>query len=411
MQLPKTLQLVTLLSTLALSANAEIFKLNDGRTLDAKISFETTDSYILSIEVSKGIRDEITVKKSDVISIKKSTPRKRASAKRRSSGPDLKRLQKLLLTADLMDESDYQRLLSRRIEPQLKEHAQSPEIDSIKEIESVLRAEKERVSKGELKLDGKWLTAQEVTANKYEIDAAIIAHKIKKLLKSKDYSEAFTELSLLKDGFVDTKPFREATQLCLKVLPIYQAQARAIVTKADAVALKRDQAIQRLPSAAAIDLKKSLAIEESQYQSALTRAKVAKSSWLPLNRYHPESARSLINTIDKEMVTLQAFDTTNYVDSGELYRRTLEELDKGDTKAASKLISQFSKSRPDKAYVNLLRDKASQLSAELNLIKKQKKEEADELRRLEREAKLQRNKKPTSKPLSPSQPTTPEAAE
>lgn len=393
MKIHQTFHLVTLLSALTLSASADTFKLQDGRSIEGEISLETADSYILSIEVKKGIRDEISIKKSDVLSIKESKVSAPAKVK---SGPPVKRLQKLLPTADLLEEKDYQRLLDRYINPQLKKHADSPEIGAVKEIESTLLAEKERVAKGDIKLGGKWLTAEEVEANKYEVVAAIAAHKIKNHLNAKEYSEAFTELSVLQKGFSDTKPFREVVQLCLKELPIYKAQAQRIVSQADAEVTKRDLSLERLPSAAAIRLKNSLAKEEDEYQEALSKAKAARSSWLPLNRYHPESAETVLRTIDKEILKLKKFDTT-YIDSGEIYRNALAELDKNDLKAANSLISQFSKSRPDRVYVSILRDKKKQLSDELRLIKQQKREEAAEQRRLEREAKEKARNMPAEK--------------
>ena len=57
--------LITLTASLAASiftAQADTYKLKDGRSFEGKIAMETADSYILLVEIQKGVRDEITLK-------------------------------------------------------------------------------------------------------------------------------------------------------------------------------------------------------------------------------------------------------------------------------------------------------------------------------------------------------------
>ena len=115
----KTLCLASLISAISLTANADTFKIKGGKTYEGKISLETEDSYILLVEVKKGIRDEITVKKSDVKSITK-------SVKKDNSLKEFEALKTILPTADFLEESDYKRLLATRIKPPRKRFPNSP---------------------------------------------------------------------------------------------------------------------------------------------------------------------------------------------------------------------------------------------------------------------------------------------
>lgn len=402
MKTSQFLSLAGLFSALTLSAVADTFHLKNGKKIEGSISLETEDSYLLRVEIKKGIRDEITVKKSDIKSISKAQKKDRSKKK-------FDALKSLLPTEDLLDENDYKRLIARKITPLLKRYPDSPHLATATEIKAALLTEVEKVKMGEIKFEGQWLTPEQVAANQFEIDAQIAATKGLKSLKAKQYPEAFNILDSVKKDFGNTKALQTLAEKCLAAAPLYRRQLDKIIANAEKVTMKRDQSLARLPYNDAQKLQRELDKEEALYQSALNQSKASRHKWLPLNKYHPKHAQSTLPHLDKEIAELESLLASGSFDAGEVYRDALIALSQNNLSEANKLTSKFSKSRPAKSYSNTLKERKKEISDAIKAEKKQKIEAERERKRLERQAKIDARKKPkTSDSSEPAEEKTAE---
>lgn len=361
------------------TAQADIYKLKDGRSFEGEIAMETAESYILLIEIQKGVRDEITVKKSDVESISKED----------MSHEAFKNILKLLPTGDLLTENDYQNLISNNLTPFLEEYPKSEHVADIKKLEAALLGEQSKVKDGGLKINGKWVNAEDRAANKYEIEATLALQPVLDHARNRRFDEALITLATQEKKYLNTKPYHEALNLCLRFLPIYQSQAQQIINNADEIVRKRDLSLERLSSGDKNRIERILEVEETNYQSQLSKANQSGGKWLPLNRFHPESAETVLNSIESESNRLQKIASEEYTDGGAVYRKFLEFLDKNDLEAAKIQLSDFGRTRPPKEYSDDLRNQLSVAMAQRKLIEKQKKDEAKEE---ERKAKAEKRK-------------------
>jgi hypothetical protein len=363
-----------------LSAQADTYKLKNGRSFEAEIAMETEDSYILLIEIQKGVRDEITVKKSDVHSITKED----------MSHDAFKKIQQLLPTSDLLTEKDYQTLISENLTPFLEKHPASEHIAMVKDLEVALLDELAKVRAGELKINGKWLTAEGHAANKYEIEAVLALNPVLLHAKKREFGAALIALAAQEKAYQNTKPYHDALNMCLRLLPYYKSNAQKIVDNAEELIKKRDLSLTRLSSSDKTRITRILAVEEAQYQAQLVKAKKSGGKWLPLNRFHPKSAETVIKSIESESSRLQKIASEGFIDGGAIYREFLESIDKNDLDSAKDQLREFTRSRPPKEYSSNLRDQLSAAVTQMKLIEKQKKAEAEEE---ERKAKEDAKKK------------------
>ena len=367
-----------------LSAQADTYKLKNGRSFEGKIAMETEDSYILLIEIQKGVRDEITVKKSDVESILKED----------KSHDAFKKILTLLPISDLLTEKDYQNLISKNLTPFLEEYPTSEHLADVKKIETTLLDEQARVKAGELKINGKWLNTEDRAANKYEIESALALKPVLVHARNRRFGAALIALAAQEKTYQNTIPYHEALNLSLRFLPIYKSQAQKIVNNADELIRKRDLSLSRLSSGDKPRIERILAEEEAQYQSQLTKAKGSGGKWLPLNRFHPESAETVLKSIESESNRLQKIASEKYIDGGALYREFLQSIDKNDLDSAKLQLSEFGRTRPPKEYSDDLRDQLSAALAQIKLIEAQKKAEAkEEARKAKEDAKKKAKKK------------------
>ncbi len=360
-----------LTATLAASlftAQADTFKLKSGRTFEGKITMETSDSYILLVEIQKGVRDEITVKKSAIESI----------IKEDKSHDAFKNIPKLFPTSDLLTEKDYQNIITNNLTPFLEKYPTSEHIPDVKNLEIVLLDELSKVQAGELKINGKWLTPEDHAANKYEIEAIIALNPVLVHTKKREFGAALIALAAQEKTYKNTKPYHGALNLCLRFLPFYKLKAQKIVDNADELIKKRDLSLTRLSGGDKTRITRILAVEEAQYQSQLSKAKESGGKWLPLNRFHPKSAETVIKSIESESNRLQKIASEEYIDGGALYREFIESIDKNDLDTAKLQLREFSRTRPPKEYSNDIRDQYAAALTQMKLIEKQKKAEAEE---------------------------------
>jgi hypothetical protein len=375
-----------------LSANTYILK--DGTTYNGKVSFETDDSYYLLVEVQPGIRNEVAVKKADI----------EAVISQDDSAQELKKLEKLIPAPDLLSASEYERAISNIVEPFIKKYPKSKHIKAAKEIHETLTKEHEQVLNGHLKIDGEFLSKQDREANAYEIDAVLLSSKISKLARSKKYDEAFARFAELETDYKNTLPFKDNINKALKIFERYELQAKGIVKSGDEIVAKRDKAFQTMTPSTRIRTRQALADEERAYQARLAKAKASGTKWLPLNRFHPEVAENVLQSISSEKSRLQKIANGDFIDAGEMYRQSVESLEKNDLDAATSGIRNLSRAKVPDRYLDPLEkrlDTAIRLQRDAlrkkreeeraNLLKA--KEEERDKRRKEREALLEKRNK------------------
>lgn len=383
-QFTKALCIAALLSGLIGHSSAEVFRMKDGSKIEGSISLETADSYILLVEVKKGIRDQVTIKKSDV------RYKMKSKAKKPQKSPDqaqakFEALKGLLPTADLMTADDYDELLSKRIEPLLKRYPNSEHKDIAIDLKVSLLEEQTKVSLGEIKFNGEWLGSDEVAANQFEIDAAQISRRAHKHLAKKDYPAALAALSALQNGYQNTDIFHKLLDECLEIIPLYLEQAQQIIDDHAKVVEERDKKLERLSAARSKKLAAKLKREGNAYKQALADMRKSKNKWLPLYRFDPKTAERAITQAQRELKKLEALKGAQYTDASTLYRDLLVAIDSGELKEAQSLSRQFNKARPPRPVANHVRSLFQEAKA---ADRQRKKDLADTKRRLKEEAKL-----------------------
>lgn len=383
--------LLLLTASLAVSlfpADADTFRLKGGRLVEGKVAMETADTYILLVEIQKGIRDEITVKKSNIVSVTKEDQSLKAFDK----------IPELLPTDDLLTEKDYQVLIDKKLTPFLEKYPNSKYAAKVREVEEALLDELFLVQSGALKINGKWLTAEDHKANKYEIEAILALNPVFVNAKKHNYGAALITLAEQEKAYKNTKAYHDALDMCLSFLPTYKYRAQTVVDNAPELIRKRDLSLNRLPSSDRNRVDRILAAEEAKYQSQLYKAKQSGGKWLPLNRFHPESAEAVVKSISTESSRLQKLAAEEYTDAGALYRDFLISIDTNDLDLAKDQLNQFSRTRAPKDYSDALRDKYADAVAQMKLIEKQKKAEAEEEeRKVKEDAKNKTEEKPEKK--------------
>jgi hypothetical protein len=296
------------LTCLLMSAgsSADTFVLKNGERLDAKILKENPDSYLLSVRVTKSIRDEKTIAKADVAEI---IPEK-------TDEVAFEGLKGLVPAPDLTGANEYTRrieLLSKFI----KENAKSPLVAQAETMLGTLKAELKAISDGGIKIDGKIIPAADYAADAYDIDAKIIEKRVREAAARGDLISALRGIERLQTDFKLTESRRALTSLKGQILRAYKGQISEQLSTFDARMAERQVGLSRMAGEARATAERALEEELAALRATAGPDKSLKPRWgvtHPLDKASLEEAR---DTIEEE---LEDTIDDNGKDAGKVYR-------------------------------------------------------------------------------------------
>lgn len=175
-------------------APADIMVLKDGKRLEGNILGETPDSVRMKYRLTEKIWDEKEFPRSDIAEIIRQTPSEVALKEQK--------LKELLPTKDLMSADEYERLIQDRLRPFVNQFAGTPEAAEVEQIIRELQAEKEKVVSGQLKVDNKWLSPEEVKRDDFDIRALRLLNEFKALAGASTLNDFISALRVY-DRFID----------------------------------------------------------------------------------------------------------------------------------------------------------------------------------------------------------------
>ncbi len=311
------------LSLLALPASADTFTLKDGSTLEGVIVKEEGDSYVLEVQVTKSIKDERTIAKSEVVKIGRELP-------------DLKAFEviaKLSPAPDLMTEDDYVASIAA-VQKFLKEHRASAKTKDAKAILETLKSEANEVSNGGIKLNGKMVSPEEYKANAYELDARVQEAKIRQLIEQAQFLPALLVFADFDRDFRSTLAYGALAPLVRQVIQSYTAEARQSLSTLDARLKVRAVGFERMDPEARKDTERAVEEQTNAIEARYKAEKDGKQAWVTTSPFHKASFEDTVRFGDLEIARLAAVKTELGVDGGRAYRELWIAVHRGGNAAS-----------------------------------------------------------------------------
>jgi TolA-binding protein len=345
----KTRSLLVPLACLSLAnlCSAEIFILKDGSRLDAKILKQTPEAYFLEVQITKSIKDERTVAKTDVKEIEVEKPDEKAFEK----------LKNLVPTPDLLTNDDY----DKRIVPIvnfLKLYPKGPYADKANEMLTTLKTEGTAILGGGIKLGGTLISGDDYKANAYEIDARILESRIRDAAGRGDLVGALRGITRLDASYKSTASVAAIAPVRRQVLQAYRAQIAEQLTSYDARDADRNANLARMSGEDRRRTSEALAEEMAAFEKQYQAEKTADQTWIITNPFHKESLEAAAEAIQSESNNERA-TTPPAGDGGKAYRDALAFI-KGstDVDAIREAIEKTSNFEFPEKYTKNLQDAA-----------------------------------------------------
>lgn len=291
---------------LALPCLADTFILKDGSRLEGQVLSETDDSYVLEIQVTKSIKDERTVAKTDVEKVEKSQPDLTA----------FETIQKLVPTPDGLTDDEYdQRIL--QVTDFQKKFPDSSIQQKAAEILEALKKEALVVAAGGAKVDGRILSAEEYAANAYELDAKVLELRIRERIEDSDVLGALRLFSGFQSDFKPTLNYQNLLPVMRQALTTYERQLAASAASFDDRLKERQIGLERMKAEDRGNSERAIQ-EEARVLEARYQEEKQRDGWVTPHLFHKQSLEDTRQAVAGVLAEVSA--AAPPVDGGKLYR-------------------------------------------------------------------------------------------
>lgn len=292
---------------------ADILVLKNGDRKEGTILNETPDAVRMKYRLTEKIWDEKDFPRSDVAEIIRQRPSELEFQQ--------KKLKDLLPTSDMLVADEYERIIQDRLRPFTNQYPGTPEATTVEGMIKELQAEKEKVVSGQLKVDGKWLSPEEVKRDDYNIRAYKLRSEIKAQATSQKWEDWVQALRTY-DRFIDPNTgFFASTHYpllipeTLEILKTYEGVLLKMIREQPILQKAQDDSLLRLVEPDLSKTKSALKQRIDEWKAQYDAEKRSRIRWLipykldlaSLNEAHKAvvSERAKLQVLDLDALTKQ----------------------------------------------------------------------------------------------------------
>lgn len=299
------------LLSMLLPCRADLFTLKDGTTLDGDVLKETEDSYLLDVRISRSIRDEKAVKKSDV-------------AKREKTDPSVEIFKTSIIplypVPDFSKEAEYAKRI-KVIDKFLKDHPNSTKTKETTEIKNMLQKESDKIRDGAVKYKEEIVSKEDYEKNRYELDARQAESRVNNYLAADQIVAALREYARMGTTFPNTVPYCALGETMNRRATSYLAQVEELQNSYDARMKKREEGLSQMSANDRRVTETAIAEEKSEFDARYKSEKDGKIGWISIDPNHLESLKDALTYGKQEVVKLAAIPAKPEPDAGAAYRK------------------------------------------------------------------------------------------
>jgi len=341
-------RLLLLLPLLTIAAPADTIRLRNGTEYEGIVLREEGDDYVVSVQVTKSIRDERRIPKRDVLEI----------VGEKKDEAAFEKLKTLVPTPDLLTLEEYVARVDA-VEGFMSKFDKSSYLREADKILKVLDEERQLVEDGGIKFGGKMIPGEERAASAYPLDARIAAAEVEALGDAGDLVGALRAWETFEKEFAGSSAYRDSIPYAQRVMRTQLKQVDQLLDTYDARVAQREAGLERIPekdrsrSEAAIDQ------ESAAYERRLEAEKKEGIKWPSLSPWHKSPLQSTKSRLEQELKRLEKLDLSTLPDSEAAWKEAWEVLNGSpDSSAASSALSAARSARLPERYIRILEQKA-----------------------------------------------------
>jgi len=370
--LPRITCLFLILSpVLGTTASADTLFLNDGTELSGRLVSERDDAYVMEVQVGRGIWDEVTVPREDVLRLERVQPESR----------ELEELEKLVPIPDLLTAEEY----AARIARIRKFTDENEDVARAGEILDLHLAEARIIEDGGVKLDGRLVPGSERIANLYEINSRIAAAEVQRLAQSSNLLGALRAFTTFEADYNGSGAWRALVPLIQQVISSHQSGVREMLNDFDARHARQEAGLSRMGFEQRQAATRAIAERDAALNARFDQERNIRGHWPSISPDHRPALEATVRMAEQELRRLSnaASQPLREPVPAQVWRNAIAAIQSGDATATRNAIQSVRNARMPERYINKINQLAEEAAARAEEEKQRLEEEA---RRLAEEA-------------------------
>lgn len=281
--------------------HADILVLKNGTRYEGTVLQETPDAVRMKYRLTPKIWDEKSFPVAEIERVIKQSPQE----------VELVELRKLLPTPDLMQADQYEQIIQDRMRPFVNKYKGTPEAAEAEKMIAELQAEKTRVANGELKLEGKWLSARDAKREAYNIGAFKLLASMREKAAKQEWVAALREFDKfynIRTGYPASIYYPEAIKEAKEILNRYdQVINKQVLDQPEALKI-REEGLKKLVDPDLSRTKAAIKTESDSWRASYDAERRTGMRWLVPYKYDARSLQDTQRVIAAERARLNAYD-------------------------------------------------------------------------------------------------------
>jgi|GEM_PF-2497357 len=334
LKVPATVALLTLC---VVSAPADTIKLKDGKTIEGTIVSEDAASVTIKTIVVGKITDNKIVPRADIASMVKKTPEDDAADA----------VKNLLPTEDFLQPSAYNKLIAEGPDKFLATYPNSKYRAEIQTVKKALTDEQSQTRRSMRKVDGKWLSGDELQANDYNIQSLKLFREMQKAVAADDYRAALDAYVRIEGIGRFSISYPQAIELARTVLEKYDGSLKVAIK---AVPQKLKEAEERLANMNPGDRDAAKAEREKikkDFMAQVAEEKKAKTRFTSVLDTDLGSLNEASRQVEAEIKRVGALNVANIKETAARYDRVLKLIGQKKYEEAAARLEEFARLTKD----------------------------------------------------------------
>ncbi|MEI9895504.1 MAG: PTPDL family protein [Chthoniobacter sp.] len=314
----------TLAITMLVSgAFADTVTLKNGEHLEGKVTKETDKEVTIEVQVSAGIVDERILPRAEIVKIDKMSPELVA----------YQALARIQLQPNSLPAPQYDQYIAA-LDAYVQQYPTSPSAGEVRKTLNAFVDEQKRVEGGAVKLNGSWLTKEQVEKEKVQINGQLTFNYMKAQSTAGEYVDALNAFAALEKTYPGASVMPDAIELARKIIPALQAELERAIPEQKVLVAQRDKGAKNADPAQRAQIQAAAKQEDAAAEAAAAAAD-AGNRWAPMIKNNAKCLTSLQLRAVKEKTRLAALKPAAMRQSLQLAENARQSLASGNTEAAN----------------------------------------------------------------------------
>ncbi len=334
--------------------HADILILKNGNKVEGNILSESPTAVRMKYRLTPKIWDEKDFPMSDIQQVIKQRPEE----------VEIIELRKVLPTADLLTADKYEQIIQDRLRPFVNKYPGTPEAKEAEGLIATLQEEKTRVSNGEAKLEGRWLTATETKGEQFNIEAYRLLTEMREQMAKNEWVEAlrvFDRFTKNKPGYLASTYYPQAITEALTCLDKWEVILSRMAQEQPALQKQRDEGLKKLNDTDQARTKAAIEEEKTKWRAQSDAEKRSQVRWIEPYKYDLPSILAMQKVVVGERTRLQALNLDDMRTKNETLVAVYRKIGEGDYTGGAAAYERVSSLSSTQEYRDVVADLKSRL--------------------------------------------------